>query len=316
VATLPGAVAIAVFLAVFAAVRDRLPERLAVHMDSSGRADDFAGQGAGLAVGLLFMAGLAALFGLLSWYAHGAGAGARIMSATGSGMAAFQAYLWVMILLANADATDPATVRFPMWHLPVGLASGVGVATLGWFLAGADRQDAVPADRPPPEHLDRLRLGPREDVAWTSTVNSKGLWAAGGGAIAVGVVPAAQFGWWVVIPAIVFGALVMAMARVKVTVDARGLTVGSAVLPAPRYRLPLEQIAAASTRPVNALRDFGGWGYRVRKDASGIIMRSGDALAVRKASGSTFVVTVDDAATAAATLNALADRAHRSTGSG
>ncbi|GAA3029785.1 hypothetical protein GCM10020000_03060 [Streptomyces olivoverticillatus] len=64
------------------------------------------------------------------------------------------------------------------------------------------------------------------------------------------------------------------------------------------------------------MRDFGGWGYRARPGASGIVLRSGDAISARLTTGSEFVVTVDDAATAAALLNTLADRERRTAAGG
>ncbi len=311
VATVPGVLAGAVFLAVFLAVRDRLPADLATHMAPDGRADDFQGQGTFLVVGLLFPALLAVAFGLMTWFSHGQGAAPRGLAAVGAGTIALVGYVLAMTVLTNADATDPEAVRFPAWHLVAAVATGVCAAVAGWFLAGADPDDATTAEQAPPAGADRLALAAREQVAWTRTVNSPGLWATGGATMATTALLGLLVGWWTAVPALVVALVTTAGARVRVSADARGLTVASTLLPKPRVRVPLDRIAAADTRSVSALRDFGGWGYRVRADARGVILRSGDALAVRQASGAVFCVTVDDAATAAATLNALADRARR-----
>jgi hypothetical protein len=60
------------------------------------------------------------------------------------------------------------------------------------------------------------------------------------------------------------------------------------------------------------LREFGGWGYRVGTDGTvGIVVRTGEGLRIRRTGDRSLVVTVDDAATGAALLNTLADRARR-----
>ncbi|MGR7001890.1 hypothetical protein ACU686_34105 [Yinghuangia aomiensis] len=92
----------------------------------------------------------------------------------------------------------------------------------------------------------------------------------------------------------------------RVTVDASGLTVGYGRIA--RTRVPLDRIAEAGTRNVRALGDFGGWGYRVRPNTRGVILRSGEALELRLAGGDTFVVTTPDARTAADVVNTLAAR--------
>jgi hypothetical protein len=97
-------------------------------------------------------------------------------------------------------------------------------------------------------------------------------------------------------------------AGVRVTVDRRGLTVASTVLPRPRLALPLGSIVSASSIQVNAMGDFGGWGYRIRPNRRGVVLRSGEALSVRTVGKREYVVTVDDSTTAAALLNGLVNR--------
>jgi hypothetical protein len=56
---------------------------------------------------------------------------------------------------------------------------------------------------------------------------------------------------------------------------------------------------------VEAIGTFGGWGLRwAGRGRIGIITRSGPALEVRRHDGSSLVITVDDAAAAAALLTA------------
>ncbi|MFE0426034.1 DUF1648 domain-containing protein [Streptomyces sp. NPDC058953] len=311
IAVAPTVLAVAVFLAVYLSVRDRLPGELATHMGGDGRADDFTGRGAFTVTALLSLAGLGTLFAVLSRFTSDAkqASAPRALLATGAGTVALVGYLLVLLLLANAGVGDPATVRFSDWHIAGAAAAGGAAGALAWFAAGPDPLAAAPDEAS--SAAGRLPLGPGEQIAWTRTVTAPGLLVAGGLTVAALAAAAVYAGGWLLASAIPLGFLFAATGRVRVTADSQGLTVTPAGLRRPRVRIPLDQIAAATTRPVSPVRDFGGWGYRVRAGASGLILRSGDALAVGKASGGTFLVTVDDATTAAATLNALADRAHR-----
>lgn len=101
--------------------------------------------------------------------------------------------------------------------------------------------------------------------------------------------------------------LVLNAAVFRVTIDANGLRVAFGIFGWPSRRLPLSAMrraAAARTSP----REWGGWGYRVRRNGSAVITRAGEALSVYVADGTRFVVTVGDAEGAARTLNACLRR--------
>ena len=90
-----------------------------------------------------------------------------------------------------------------------------------------------------------------------------------------------------------------------VTVDRRGLRAVSA-FGWPRVLIPLHEIREVNAIQVSPTADFGGWGWRWdAAGRSGIVMRAGSAVQVTRASGKKFVVTVDDADTAASVLAAL-----------
>jgi hypothetical protein len=95
----------------------------------------------------------------------------------------------------------------------------------------------------------------------------------------------------------------------RVRVSAEGLRVRS-VLGWPTTRIRLESIEKAEVVTVSPFAEFGGWGWRIAVDGRrGIVLRTGQALQVVHGGGRVFVVTVDDAATAAGLLNALRERA-------
>ncbi len=90
----------------------------------------------------------------------------------------------------------------------------------------------------------------------------------------------------------------------RVRVDAAGLRVRS-IVGVPTWTIPVGDIAEAGTTTVAAVSEFGGWGVRWAGNSRiGIITRSGTALEVRRRDGSSLVITVDDAASAAALLTA------------
>ncbi|WES64942.1 hypothetical protein P0L94_02445 [Microbacter sp. GSS18] len=94
-----------------------------------------------------------------------------------------------------------------------------------------------------------------------------------------------------------------------VRVDDRGLSVES-VAGVPRFRVPLGDVTSAAAVDVVPMGEFGGWGLRWAPGRRfGVVLRTGAAIEVTRRDGRRFVVTVDDAGTGAALLEALAERA-------
>ncbi|MFC5156735.1 hypothetical protein [Streptomyces amakusaensis] len=100
--------------------------------------------------------------------------------------------------------------------------------------------------------------------------------------------------------------LLVLFARTRVAVDSRrGLTVSVARLPI--RRISLDRIVAVRSGYAR-LADLGGFGYRVMPGRQALSLRAGDALWLELTSGREFVVTVDDAETAARLLTELSER--------
>jgi hypothetical protein len=114
--------------------------------------------------------------------------------------------------------------------------------------------------------------------------------------------------WGLLIVVLLVFALVAAMSSAVVSVDDDGVTIRSP-LGWPRIRIPLDEVVRADVTEVRPLRDFGGWGWRVGWHGRvGVVLRRGESLLIERTGGRSVVVTVDDAPTAAGTINALADR--------
>ncbi|MEV7530664.1 DUF1648 domain-containing protein [Streptomyces hydrogenans] len=302
-AALPFALAAVTYVALLAVWSDRLPDPLATHFSYGGEADGFTGRAAFTAVGAALLLTLGAGWTVL--VRRGALWGAWLTAGlTGT--------LLVLVVHDNLDAADPVDVVSPLSHLAVAAAAGAVLALAGHALSRLvppeEHEGAGPAVHPDAPRLD---LGAGELAGWSRATASAPLTALGllflaGGAVAVLLGP-----WPLLLVALAVAVPGLALARIRVSVDRHGLTVRSTLTPRPRVHVPLDDITAADVRPVDALREFGGWGYRVRAHRSGVVLRSGEALVVRRGSGREFAVTVPDARTAAALLNTLVERRGR-----
>lgn len=308
VAVLPFLLALAVDLLLFAALRDRLPTRLATHFDGGGTADGYSDRGSYVTVNIGLAVGLAAVWAVIAATADLAVRGARWVVGAGYAAAGLTGYVMAAALYANLDAADGSEVRLPLWQLAAGLAVAALAAGAGALLLRLLDLPSVVAP-PGPGAVERLDLAEGEVAGWARRAPSRTLCAVGVALLVVGGVLTYVYGWGRAAAPLACGLLILGCSCPYVTVDRHGLTARPTVLPWPRVRIPLADVDRAVSREVKALAEYGGWGYRVRPGRSGLILRSGEAIVVRRTGGREFAVTVADSATAAALLNTLAERA-------
>ncbi|MFE7585966.1 hypothetical protein ACFU5Y_30845 [Streptomyces gardneri] len=306
-AALPFVLALAVHLLLFARWRDELPAELATHFSVGGEADGWTGPTAYVLVSTALLLGLAA-----GWTAF---VRRRYLWAAFA-TAGFAGGLFVQLLRANLVADEFEVVVFsPGMDLGIALSVAVVAAGAGWALTslvpeglpvpGQDSAHGPAADGP------RLPLASGEIARWSKDTGSRALTVLSVLALAAAPVTLLVATWpdaLLGLLGLVIGVPGLALARVRVTVDRHGLTVRSALASRPRVRVPLDGVEGAGVREIDALADFGGWGYRVRAHRTGVVLRSGEALVVRRDGGREFAVTVPDARTAAALLNTLVER--------
>ncbi|MFF4159239.1 DUF1648 domain-containing protein [Streptomyces sp. NPDC001678] len=314
VAAVPPVLAVATVLATFLSVRDRLPDRLAVHIGAGGNADGFSGQGGFLATALGVLIGDGMLFAALAHWIRTTPGVQRVLAVIGGTVAVLTGWLIVAVLLANTDVTDASSVTLPGAQAALAFAAAAGYAAVGWLVCG--RAEETGSVSGPSAGAERIALGDSETAGWTRVAGSRVLPVTGILVATAGIVIGLTTGWMPALPLFITGLPMALLTGARVTADRRGITVTPSLAPWPRLNVPLQRIAEAGHRTVNPVRDFGGWGYRARPGASGIVLRSGDAISARLTTGSEFVVTVDDAATAAALLNTLADRERRTAAGG
>ncbi|WP_430478274.1 DUF1648 domain-containing protein [Streptomyces sp. P11-1] len=307
-AALPFVLAFLVDLILFIALKDRLPTRLAAHFDVSGDVNGHVDRTTYVLVIAPVLPMLGALWVLMVVGGKFYGRAHRLLIAGGWAAAAFLQYVLGAALIVNLDVPEGgAPARFPLWHLAAALGAAVLAGALGLLLARLVPAPENPYAGKDPADRARIALADGEVAGWARTTGS---WWLPAGALltaAAGAGAGIWATWFAGVPLLLLALLVLTFCRAHVTVDRRGLTV-SGLLPWPRVQLPLERIETADSRSVDAVAEFGGYGYRVRPGRTGFIVRSGEAIVARQPGGREFAVTVGDSATGAALLNTLVDR--------
>ena len=202
----------------------------------------------------------------------------------------------------------------PAWTYPV------LIGVLGLVLSAIALGFALIPTRAPAEVVDPepIHLAPGEIAGWSRTVMASPAFywvvisgivvAAAGAALAIWATSGRA---WpaVFIPVLLVIALAVT-AGWRVSAGPSGLTVRG-IFGLPVFRVRSADIAGVVAVGIHPMRDFSGWGIRgsLGPDGhlrTGIIVRAGDAIQVTRRNGKQLVVTVDDAATAAAVLKAYA----------
>ncbi|GAB10707.1 hypothetical protein GOARA_061_01470 [Gordonia araii NBRC 100433] len=215
----------------------------------------------------------------------------------------------LIVLVAHGQrglATAEGASLWP-WSILIAIAAGVALGALAARLVPRWTEPPIGNDGDRP--VADLRDGER--FVWTRRASSSSPTAA---LAAVAVLPLVVVGWvtgtWALLLAAGITLLVAAvMWSVRVTVSRQEVSIRSAV-GWPRIVIGLDEIDHAEVVEVNALRDYGGFGYRVGvrgrlAGTKGFVLRSGQALLLVKRAGGGEVVVVDDAETAAGLVNAV-----------
>ncbi|KQR38965.1 DUF1648 domain-containing protein [Microbacterium sp. Leaf159] len=302
-----------------------VPDPAAIHWGLDG-ADGFGPRWTPLALLVGLGGGTVLLFAVIALFSHrlpqrGAAAPtpqpqwsatARLLGAASLGTAGMMSMLAIASTAAQrglADAADAADIT--LW-VPVFLLAMAGLGIAGWFL-----QPSVPVSSDSTgDAAAPLPLADHERAVWMKTVT-----VARGGQVVLGIgvfivvamsvlllAQGIAAGWITAAVAVVLLVLVATSLTFRVRASAAGLRVRS-IAGWPRVDIPAAEIASTRAVQVDPFAEFGGWGYRFGLDGRrGIVLRKGDAVEVTRTNGRVFVVTVDDAATAASVLAAAARR--------
>lgn len=281
---------------------DRLPPELASHWSSTGAADATMPTGAALALALGLSAAPAAIGVGLAVARRAPRAllgGLGLVAGLGGGT-------WATSVGTTLSAGSAQEAVLGPWLLA--LVGGAFFAVVPALIAPATRRRARTA-------VAGLQLGADETGAWSRTVTGR---VFAGVAVVLALTAAA------VVPtlasqgavgpaiamAVVLGGssiVLLGFTRLRVTADRRGLRVVSRLLGIPLRRIPLQQIASASTADLRP-SEWGGWGYRMRPGGSALILNAGPGLVVTTTARREFAISLRDPETPAALLEALRAR--------
>lgn len=235
----------------------------------------------------------------------------RFLAAMALGMAAFGTVAMSYSVKVQVGLVSWQDAPQIAGGLLIAAAIGAVAGLMGWLVQ--PKQTAMFQELPTPS----VELADSERAVWLGAVRSGAVLVA---VLVIGIVlvAAGAVAFWVVANyaamiilaalAMLLTVLALTMLEADVRVDSGGVDVrGPAGLP--RIRVPLDNVASAQAVNIEAIGSFGGFGWRRIPGAQGVIMRSGEALRVERKEGPALVITVDDAATAAALLDALKARA-------
>lgn len=302
-----------------------LPDPAAIHWGIDG-ANGYGPGWTYLALTMGVGGGIVALFAVIALLAHRMpqssgtsptadtpkpqwSATARLFGAMNLGTSSMISLLMVTSVNAQRGLEDAADAPNVVSWLFVGIALLVGLPVLGWFLQ--PNVSASPdAGR---QATSAIRLAPGEKAAWFGSVAigrvgivilAVSMLLLIAATILVFAVEAGAVSWIMVLVTVLVIVLIATTLVFRVRVNSAGLLVRAA-LGWPRWSIRASEIADVRVVQVNPVGEFGGWGVRIGADGRmGVVLRTGEALQVTRTSGRVFVVTIDDAATAAAVLTA------------
>lgn len=241
---------------------------------------------------------------VLSMMRNSWGITGRLLAALSLGVSALLAVAFVGSVAMQRESIN--SVLNIGTVLALGFGALVLLGLIGWFV-----QPNVTAS--PGRVSDaalQIALAPGEKVAWfgAAAMGRPGIISL---AVSVLVLCAATVwvsltgddSWWILaLVTVLLVLLILTTLVFRVRVTNAGLRVRS-VAGWPRWSIPASEITDVKVVQVNPMADFGGWGLRIAVDGlMGIVLRTGEALQVTRATGRVFIVTIDDARTAASVL--------------
>lgn len=191
------------------------------------------------------------------------------------------------------------------------LLAPLALLLVPWFVHPRDRDaGAGPAERMP--------LAESDATEWQGELGSAVFAWLGVGVLVLGAVIALVAPETGAVPLRVLLGIVMAasalvllaMARIRVTIDGEALRVRGALLPVPLRTIATDRIRAVDAAVIEPMH-WGGWGYRGLPGQVAIVLRSGPGIVVTTRDGSRFAVTVDGAAEGAAVLAGIVERSRQ-----
>jgi hypothetical protein len=285
-----------------------LPDPIAVHWGLDG-ADAFAPAWTSLVLYLVLGLGLPVLFGSLMFVGERVGPTwiQKLLASVSLGTSVLLAVAFVGTFAVQRGLADASDVPEIGWLVVVGIAAGLLAGAIGWFVMPRIEPVATELTAAVP-----LTLAPGERAVWiaktkvptAAVVTIILLMATLVGVVTYVIVATGGEAWALGLVVLIPLLAVVLTTSWRAQVDATGFVVRTTI-GWPFFRVPIGEIERAGTTVVSPVADFGGWGPRWGSGRRfGVVTRAGEAIEVVRLDGRTLLVTVDDAATGAALLEA------------
>jgi hypothetical protein len=301
-------------LAITFTIASTLPSSVAVHWNSAGVVD---GHGSPYSFPILiavFCLPLDAIFGaiaVLSSHRAPVTVMTKILAVVGLFITVLLAVILGGTLVVQQGHGSQA--QLPIVWVPIGFGVAAIVSVGAWFVL----PKAVKVPRGGGTVIAPVALGAQERASWirSATAPAALTWGVVGFMVLITVIllfsvyEKGGANWPVVFIPVVIFLIVLSSFAWTIRVDARGVRMRSS-LGIPTINVPLANIESAEVVDVQAISQYGGFGVRYGLNGRfGVILRSGEALEILRHNRRSVVVTVDDAASAAALINGLVQRA-------
>lgn len=290
------------------ALRDRLPDVVASHWGFSGVPDGSMSL-VGITGFTLALWGFLAVGGFVVARTGGLRQ-RRVRAPLAAALGAagvFVLGLTAVTVWANLDVVDWRQARSVSWQVMPVLGAALLAGLLG-LVAGRWGPNDIPDEDGSAPVLD---LEPGKRAVWVSSSTNRVLTCLSIALVVAPVLfvayrwPGAEFHTWTGVIVFAFVGLVcLALSSVRVHVGESGVAIAFGPLRWPVRRIRLGRVESARSEDRMAIT-VGGWGYRGLPGRATIMIRSGECLVLRYASGGELGISVDDAERGAALLNTL-----------
>lgn len=293
-------------------IRHDLPDPIATHWGVNGTADGFSSLRGVILTGILMTL-------ITSLFLLGIGLATkqqRIIGPVTVGMAAFLAVLMFLSVWHQRGLEDPGESSLG-WTILWATIVGLGVGVLFWLPVRVKPANLPKANGPLPDGAETLEVAPSSRLAFIARSKIQksmvvlviatciplpviGIWMMSGGEVAGGVV--------MFLLALGILLLVYSM-KATIVINEDGVT-ATFLGVITWVNLPLDNLYGSTVLDHVEPFDWGGLGYRATFDGEqeGFITQAGPAIRIQRAQNRPFVITIEDATLASATLNTLIQR--------
>lgn len=294
------------FFAVALSWHDRLPDPLAIRFGFGGEPNDWMGKTPSYVFDVIFMFGFNAINLGLATFGVIRGRSGRLLGALLSGAVGLVSSLLLATLYVQLNGSEANLGGNFVLAGVAGAVACAGVTALTFPARATEPEKPMRSDT---GHAPSDTLRPGEKVAcFGGQAGSPAMLGSAAALVLGSTILVAFVDWWAVSITILTGAIVFPLiAYLRVRIDETAVTwaFGFGI---PRGTIALSDIESAEVININPM-EFGGWGYRITGNTTGLIVRGGPGIRLNRASGRSVVISLAEPDEAVETLRQILARA-------